>query len=70
MCGELVHIGEKINFPFVFPTNSTGASFHLTQRVPFLQLSIFGPEFVGMLFVLRRTVPQQFIFLQYKSENS
>jgi hypothetical protein len=34
LVGGGVHIGDKIHFPFFFPINSTGTSFHLTHKVP------------------------------------
>jgi hypothetical protein len=44
MQGVLVHSDEKIHFPFVFPTNSTGALFHLIQKVPFFLLQHLWPQ--------------------------
>jgi hypothetical protein len=70
MTCALEYIGEKKTLSFVFPTNITGAPFHLTLNFPFLQLSIFGPVFAGVLFLLCQTVPQPFIFMLYRSETS
>jgi hypothetical protein len=44
----MLSAGNKIDFPFVFPTNST-ASFLLTEEVPF---NISGTEFAGIPFLL------------------
>jgi hypothetical protein len=44
-------------------------SFQQTALVPPF-FNIFGPKFSGMPFLLRRTVPQLFIFLLYRCENS
>jgi hypothetical protein len=58
----LVHIGEKIHFAFVFPTDSTGGCFHLAQKVSFLQLQYLWPKVCwhAISFVLKGTLAVYF----------